>query len=128
MESGHFHDSERPYAGGHGSFQDVSDAVDLALFHGLAPNISVTISSRTAEGLPDIMESILKRQLPFSLNFYRENELSASYIDMQLDQQKIINGMRAAFKVIENNLPRRGFSVGLLTEQIYPRHTRIPVE
>jgi uncharacterized protein len=111
---GHYHDSQRPYAGGRGSFKDVSDAVDLALSHELVPNISVTVSSRTAEGLPDIMEWILERELPFSLNFYRENELSASHIDMQLDEQKIINGMKAAFRVIEDNLPRRGFLGGII--------------
>jgi uncharacterized protein len=111
---GHYHDSQRPYAGGRGSFKDVSDSVDRALFHGLVPNISVTVSSRTAEGLPDIMGWILERELPFSLNFYRENELSASHVDMQLDEQKIIDGMKGAFKVIEDNLPRRGFLGGII--------------
>lgn len=111
---GHYHDSQRPYAGGRGSFKDVSDAVDLALSVGLIPNISVTVSGRTAEGLPDIMEWILERELPFSLNFYRENDLSTSQQDLQLDEQKIIDGMKAAFKVIENNLPRRGFLGGII--------------
>lgn len=111
---GHYHDSQRPYAGGRGSFKDVSDAVDLALSIGLIPNISVTVSGRTAEGLPDIMEWILERELPFSLNFYRENDLSTSQQDLQLDEQKIIDGMKAAFKVIENNLPRRGFLGGII--------------
>ena len=80
----------------------------------LIPNISVTVSSRTAEGLPEIMGWILERELPFSLNFYRENELSATHEDMRLDEEKIINGMLAAFKVIENNLPRRGFLGGII--------------
>ena len=111
---GHYHDSQRPYAGGRGSFKDVSEAVDLALTQGLVPNISVTVSSRTAEGLSDIMEWILERDLPFSLNFYRENELSASHTDMKLNEQKIIDGMKSAFKVIENHLPRRGFLGGII--------------
>ncbi|MCQ3938610.1 MAG: radical SAM protein [Chloroflexi bacterium] len=109
-----YHDSHRPYAGGRGSFADVAEAVDLALANGLVPNISVTISSRTAEGLPEVMAWILERALPFSLNFYRENELSASHEDMRLDEEKIINGMLAAFKVIENNLPRRPFLGGIV--------------
>jgi uncharacterized protein len=112
--TGHYHDSQRPYAGGRGSFKDVSDAVDLALSHELIPNISVTVSSRTAEGLPYIMEWILERELPFSLNFYRENELSASHTDMQLDERKIVDGMKLAFKIIENNLPRRNFLGGII--------------
>jgi uncharacterized protein len=110
---GIYHDSHRPYASGRGSFTDVSEVVDLALVNGLVPNISVTVSSRTAEGLPEIMAWILERDLPFSLNFYRENEFSASREDMRLDEGKIINGMLAAFKVIENNLPRRGFLGGI---------------
>lgn len=111
---GQYHDSHRPYAGGRGSFADVAEAVDLALANGLTPNISVTVSSRTSEGLPEIMAWILDRDLPFSLNFYRENELSASHDDMQLDEKKIINGMLAAFKVIEENLPRHPFLGGII--------------
>jgi uncharacterized protein len=111
---GAYHDSHRRYAGGRGSFADVAEAVDLALAHGLTPNISVTVSSRTADGLPDVMAWILERDLPFSLNFYRENDLSASHEDMRLDEQKIINGMLAAFKVIEENLPRRPFLGGII--------------
>ncbi|MEW6285688.1 MAG: radical SAM protein [Chloroflexota bacterium] len=111
---GKHHDAHRRYAGGRGSFADVAEAVDLALANGLTPNISVTVSSRTAQGLPDVMAWILERELPFSLNFYRENELSASHEDMRLDEQKIISGMLAAFKVIEENLPRRSFLGGII--------------
>ena len=111
---GAYHDAHRRYAGGRGSFADVAGAVDLALAHGLTPSISVTVSSRTAEGLADVMAWILARELPFSLNFYRENDLSASHEDMRLDEQKIIAGMLAAFKVIEENLPRRPFLGGII--------------
>ncbi len=111
---GQYHDSHRPYAGGRGSFTDAADAVDLALSNDLSPTISVTVSSRTAAGLPEVMAWILSRDIPFSLNFYRENELSASHKDMQIDEEKIIQGMRAAFKVIEENLPRRPFLGGIV--------------
>lgn len=111
---GQYHDSHRPYAGGRGTFEDVAEAVNLALANGLVPNISITISSRTAEGLPEVVAWVLDRDLPFSLNFYRENDLSASHEDMQLDEEKIIRGMLAAFKVIEDNLPRHPFLGGII--------------
>lgn len=111
---GVYHDAHRRYASGRGSFADVSEAVDLAIAHELKPSISVTVSSRTAEGLPGVMAWILKRDLPFSLNFYRENSFSASQTDLRLDEQKITAGMLAAFKVLENNLPRRPFLGGLI--------------
>jgi uncharacterized protein len=111
---GDYHDSHRSYASGRGSFTDVAEAIELALANRLVPSISVTVSSRTAAGLPQIMAWILERSLPFSLNFYRENELTASRPDMRLDEEKIITGMLAAFKVIENNLPRRDFLGGIM--------------
>ncbi len=104
---GQYHDLHRVYAGGRGTFSDVAEAVRLALDCNIVPHISVTISGRTAEGLPALMRWILEHELPFSLNFYRENELSASNIDMRLDEEKIVAGMRAAFRVIESDLPLR---------------------
>jgi len=109
-----FHDNHRPYAGGRGSFEDVAEAVDLALTNGLIPNISVTISSRTVEGLPQLIGWTLRRDLPFSLNFYRENDLATSYEDMRLDEQRIISGMLAGFEVIEKHLPRHPFLSGVI--------------
>ncbi len=111
---GQYHDVHRPYAGGRGSFADVAEAVDLALANGLIPNISVTVSSRTADGLPEIVGWLLERELPFGLNFYRENELSTTDEGLRLDEQKIIAGMLAAFKVMEHNLPRRPFLAGII--------------
>ncbi len=111
---GRYHDAHRRYAGGRGTFADVAEAVDLALAHGLTPSISVTVSGRTADGLPEVMAWILARDLPFSLNFYRENPFSASHADLRLDEEEIIAGMLAAFKVIEANLPRQPFLGGLV--------------
>jgi uncharacterized protein len=54
-----------------------------------------------------LVDWILDRSLPFNINFYRENELSASDADLRLEEQKIINGMLAAFAIIESNLPER---------------------
>ena len=111
---GAYHDSHRAYASGRGSFEDAAESVEIARANGLVPGISVTISSRTAAGLPEIMTWILERDLPFGLNFYRENEYSSDHKDMRLDEQNIINGMLETFKVIENNLPRKGFLGGII--------------
>lgn len=110
----YYHNQHRRYVGGRSSATDVMEAVSFALKYGLTPNISVTVSSRNVDGLPDVMAWILEHDLPFSLNFYRENELSASHADMRLDEQKIIQGMLATFTVIENNLPRRSFLGGIV--------------
>ncbi|MCI0698973.1 SPASM domain-containing protein [candidate division KSB1 bacterium] len=108
------HDAQRHFANGRGSFDMVTCNIEMAKDQGLVPDICITVSGRSAAGLPDLIGWILDRDLPFSLNFYRENELSASFADLQLDEERIINGMLAAFKVIEANLPRRSLLASLV--------------
>ncbi len=108
------HDSQRFYANGNGSFEDVVYGIELALSYGIMPDISITVSSRNANKLPELMIWILERNLPFSLNFYRENDYSAIHYDLAIEEEKIINGMLAAFKIIESNLPCRSLLASLL--------------
>jgi uncharacterized protein len=108
------HDAQRHFANGRGSFEAVARNIEMAKDNGLIPDICITVSGRSAAGLPDLLSWILERDLPFSLNFYRENELSASFAELQLDEERIINGMLAAFKVIEANLPRRSLLASLV--------------
>ena len=111
---GDYHDIHRPYAGGRGSFADVSRAVAIALKSGLVPDISITISGQTITGLPELLNWVLERNLPFSLNFCRANQFSLPNADLGLDEEKIISGMLAAYKVIESYLPRRSLLASLV--------------
>jgi uncharacterized protein len=108
------HDAQRHFANGRGSFDAVARSIEMAKDNGLVPDICITVSGRSAAGLPDLVGWILERDLPFSLNFYRENELSASFADLKLDEERIIQGMLAAFKVIAANLPRRSLLASLV--------------
>ena len=104
---GPYHDCQRHFADGRGSFEAVARTIDRALSAGLVPDISITISGRNADGLPELMTWVLERDLPFSLNFYRENNQSASQTDLRLEEECIIKGMLAAYKVIEEKMPER---------------------
>jgi uncharacterized protein len=110
---GEYHNRQRHFADGRGSFDAVARAINLALSHSLVPDISITISGRNADGLPELMAWVLERDLPFSLNFYRENDFSASQADLRLEEECIIEKMLAAYKVIEANLPRRSLLASL---------------
>jgi uncharacterized protein len=110
---GDYHDKQRYYANGRGTASDVLHAIDLALSCELIPDISVTVTSRNFEGLPGLVNWILKRNLPFTLNFYRENEYSKNHSDLKLEEEKIINGILTAYKVIEANLPRQSLLASL---------------
>ncbi|MBN1487996.1 MAG: radical SAM protein [Anaerolineae bacterium] len=111
---GEWHNSQRHYINGHGSSVDVQYAIDLALAYGLVPDISITVSGSNIQGLPQLMEWILERDLPFSINFYRENDKVVSRTALKLEEEKIIRGMLAAYKVIEQHLPRRSLLASLV--------------
>ncbi len=108
------HDCQRPYAGGRGSSAAVIAAIELALACGLVPAISITVSNRSAPGLADLLAWVIDHALPFSLNFYRENDYAARQQDLRLEEQKIIAGMQAAYRVIEERLPLHRRPAGLL--------------
>lgn len=110
---GAMHDCQRHYADGRGSFAEVAHAVDLALADGLGPEISITVSSRNAAALAETVAWILARNLPFSLNFYREHSQSECQSDLRIEDDRIIAGMLAAYKVIESNLPHRSLLASL---------------
>lgn len=110
---GEWHDVQRSYVGGRGSFKDVAEAVELALAHGLVPDISITVSGRNAAGLPETVAWVLERELPFSINFYRQNDFSVGQQDLALEEEQIIAGMMAAFQVVERNLPEHSLLASL---------------
>lgn len=120
------HDQHRLYANGRGSFVKVEQAIDLALAHGLVPEISVTVSDINVTGLPELVAWLLERDLPFGFNYYREHACSVGRSKLRLTEQAMIDGMLQTFAVIEQNLPRRSLMASLVdhanlvTPHMYP--------
>jgi len=110
---GSWHDCQRHYADGRGSFADVAHAIEIARTGGLKPIVSITVSGRNIEGLPEVVAWVLNRDLPFNLNLYRENDCAACHAGLNLESEHIVAGMLSAYKVIEDNLPRRSLLTSL---------------
>lgn len=102
---GEFHDIQRSYIHGGGSFRQIVQNIDTMLEQNFIPHISVTVTARNVAGLPAMINWILERELTFGINFYRENNHSASFEDLRSDEQKLISGLLTAFKEIEKNIP-----------------------
>jgi uncharacterized protein len=111
---GEFHDQQRHYSNGRGSISQVISGIENALTNQLTPEISITVTSRNISGLPILLEWVLAQALPFSLNFYRKNPLSANQTDLDLEDRTFIEGMKAAYQIIENHLPTQNLSASLL--------------
>jgi uncharacterized protein len=101
------HDSQRPFLNGKGSSQYVLRTIERLLAEGLIPRIAITVSGRSLAGLPDLITYVLERELPFSLNFYRENPCSKHLDDLRFEEDQIITAMQAVFEVITAHLPRK---------------------
>jgi uncharacterized protein len=103
---GRDHDSQRPTVGGKPSFHFVERTISRLLAQGHPPHLSITITSRNAAGTADAVRFALDRGLTFSLNFFRDNDcVSAVRDDLQYTDRQMIDGLLAAFTVIEENMP-----------------------
>jgi uncharacterized protein len=104
---GAYHDSQRPFQHGQGSFKYVDRTLTRLLANDIKPHVTITVSQRNLPGMPDLMRYILDRQMSFTMSYYRDNDCSTHIHDLQFSDQQMIAGMREVFEVIEQNLPRR---------------------
>ena len=107
--------AQRGFSDGRDSSKYTIQAIELALGCDLVPNISITVSGRNVDGLPDLLNWVLERNLPFSLNFYREHHCGSPLVasNLSLQEDEFISGLLAAYKVIEENLPQRSLLASL---------------
>jgi uncharacterized protein len=113
---GDLHNQLRPQRGGGETFDRVEHTIDRVLLpRGLRPDITTTVTRLNAGGVADVVKwAMIERDLPLSLNFYRQNILSASRADLALEESVIIEGMLNAYALIEEHLPIRPFLNSLL--------------
>jgi uncharacterized protein len=99
------HDAQRPTLGGQPSSRLVLRTVDRLVQAGIRPHISVTITSRNVDAVASVVRFALERDLTFSFNFFRDNDCAATHADLQYGTAAMLDGLRAAFAVIEELLP-----------------------
>jgi uncharacterized protein len=99
------HDQQRPFANGKPSFHLVERTIARLIEQGHAPHLSITITNRNCSGLAEVVRFALERNLTFSLNFFRDNDCSAQFSDLQYEERAMIDGLLEAFGVIGELLP-----------------------
>jgi uncharacterized protein len=111
---GRDNDRQRRFRNGRGTYDTVSNNIRQLLARGVFPTISVTVTSKNCDTLPEMVEYLLQHKLPFSLNFYRDNDCSTSPETLRLAEGKIIQAMKSAFAVIERNIPKETLLANLI--------------
>jgi uncharacterized protein len=102
---GRDHDAQRPTVSGKPSFRLVEKTITRLLAQHYPPHLSITITSRNAAGTADAVRFALDSGLTFSLNFFRDNDCATGTPDLQYTDRQMIEGLMAAFAVLEENIP-----------------------
>jgi uncharacterized protein len=115
---GELHNRLRPLRNREGV--DTFAAVEYTIDHvlrprGIKPDISMTVTGLNAGGAAAVARwAMLDRGLPTGFSFYRPNLLSRGRHELEMEEQALIDGMLAAYRAIESDLPTRPFFNGLL--------------
>lgn len=100
------HDSQRPFISGKPSFHFVEQTIAQLIQQDHAPHLSITLTSRNAAGLADVVRFALDRGLTFSVNFFRDNDCASSFTDLHYEEKAMIAALLDGFAAIEQLLPR----------------------
>lgn len=99
------HDAQRPTLGGQASFDKVARSIDRLRTAGAPPHLSITITGRNVADIAPVVRFALERELTFSFNLFRDNSCASGADGLNFEQEAMIEGLRAAFAVIEETLP-----------------------
>ncbi|MGQ9926327.1 MAG: radical SAM protein [Chloroflexaceae bacterium] len=118
------HDAQRPTLRGGASAAAALDGLRHALACGLKPTVSITITPRSVTGLPALLAELLDLGVTFTLNFARPTVVGIP--TGVADEERIIEGLRAAYAVIAGR-PLRHSLLGALLDRTHlgvsHRHT-----
>lgn len=107
-------DDQRIFINGHPSSHLAARAVELALAQGVRPHLSITLTKHNAANVARVVRFAMDRDVLFNLNFYREKDRGLSHEDLLAEDEQLIAGVRAAFRVIEERLPKHSLIAAMI--------------
>ncbi len=113
---GQWHDQQRHFAKGKPSFELVRRGIELCQKMGLTPLISLTLSSRNLPGLPQAISWLLEHKLPFTFNFYRENDYARGVPPLDINHPQTRQLFEEAFALLEADPPDHSL-LGMLADR-----------
>jgi hypothetical protein len=111
---GRDHDAQRIFPDGSGSFVRVVRTLERVKRSGIPFNISAVVSNLSVEGIPAFVEFLLKYEIRFVFDFYKETPCSAGDPSLRVEPDRIIRSMKDAYAAIERYLPSQSMLDSLL--------------
>ncbi|MFH2061510.1 MAG: radical SAM protein [Candidatus Beckwithbacteria bacterium] len=108
---GKYHDVQRQFADGRGSFLLVIKGIENLIKGKVSFNVSVTITKNNIENLPALTDFFLRKKIPFAFNFYRDIGVGKK---LEANNKDLIKYLKKAYKRVELNIPKYRVCNGLL--------------
>ena len=117
-----YHNAQRIFANGLGSFKFVEKGIFNLIKTKVPFNVSVTITSKNVENIPQLTKYLLERKIPFAFNFFRENPNVKE--ELEGDDKKLVKYLKKAYRIIYENPPQYSLINGLLDRVSFKRPHR----
>lgn len=114
-----YNDRQRIFPNGLGTFKYVERGIQNIQKAKVPFNVSVTITSKNIENIPDLTKYLLECNIPFAFNFYRENPFVKE--ELAGDDKKLVEFLKKAYRLIYKNPPRYSLINGLLDRVTFKR-------
>jgi len=102
---GKWHDSQRPFVSGCGSFEKVDSNISKLVKEGISFNILAVVTGKSAGGLTELAQYCISRDLPFRFGFYREKP--SSICESEVENEDLIRELKRCYSWMADNLPDR---------------------
>jgi len=116
-------DGQRKCVDGSDSFALVEKSLERLEHLGVQPHISITVTAYSVKFLPALFDYLLRRNLSFSLNFYREHGRSGEQSHLSITERAIPH-ILAALEVVEQHLSPQSL-IGVLADRADFRFTHL---
>jgi len=100
-----WHNKQRRYINGSGSFRDVDRNINKLLSVGVHPYILTTVTKNNVCGITKLAEYCIQRDLSFRFSFYREVPNSPD--DLKNDNLQLTRELLRCYEWMGSNLPNR---------------------
>ncbi len=109
---GKYHDQTRIFINGLGTFEYVEKGINNILKYKIPFNVSITVTSKNIDNIPVLTKWLLKKNVPFNYNFYRENP--SVHEELESNDKKLIAQLKKSYQIIGKNPPKHSIINELL--------------
>jgi uncharacterized protein len=117
---GKYNDQTRIFPNGMGSFKFVKKGINNLKKAGVHFSITVVITSKNIDGIPNLTRYLLSNNINFVFSFFRDNPESSE--KLECDKNKLIDVLKKTYKIIHDNVPKYSIVNNILDKVKFKPH------